>query len=39
LEAHRLHVGMSWFEAKTSIIRSAISQYLAHPTITLQPTA
>ena len=39
LEAHRLHSGVSWFEAKTAIIRSAMRQYLAHPTITLQPTA
>jgi putative transposase len=39
LEAHRLHRDISWFEAKTSIIRSAICQYLAHPTITLHPTA
>jgi putative transposase len=39
LETHRLHLGISWFEAKTSIIRSAICQYLAHPTITLQSTA
>jgi len=39
LELHRLHVGISWFEAKTGIIRSAMRQYLAHPTITLQPTA
>lgn len=39
LEVHRLHSGISWFEAKTSIIRSAIRQYLAHPSITLQPTA
>jgi hypothetical protein len=39
LESHRLHLGISWFEAKTSIIRSAMRQYLAHPTITLQPTA
>jgi putative transposase len=39
LEAHRLHLGISWFEAKTSIIRSAMRHYLAHPTITLQPTA
>ena len=39
LEVHRLHYGVSWFEAKTSIIRSAIRQYLARPTITLQPTA
>jgi hypothetical protein len=39
LETYRLHSGNSWFEAKTSIIRSAMRQYLAHPTITLQPTA
>lgn len=39
LEVYRLHYGVSWFEAKTSIIRSAIRHYLAHPTITLQPTA
>ena len=39
LEIHRLHSGISWFEAKTNIIRSAMRQYLAHPTITLQPTA
>jgi len=39
LEVHRLHSGISWFEVKTGIIRSAIRQYLARPTITLQPTA
>jgi hypothetical protein len=39
LEAHRLHSGVSWFEAKTGMIRSAMHQYLAHPTISLQPTA
>jgi hypothetical protein len=39
LEAHRLDSGISWFEAKTGIIRSAMRQYLAHPTISLQPTA
>jgi len=39
LEAHRLHSGISWFEAKTGIIRSAMRQYLAQPTISLQPTA
>ena len=39
LETHRLHSGISWFEAKTSIIRSAMRQYLAHPSISLQPTA
>jgi putative transposase len=39
LEVHRLHAGISWFEAKTGIIRSAMRQYLAHPTFTLHPTA
>lgn len=39
LEFHRLYSGVSWFEAKTSIIRSAIRHYLAYPTITLQATA
>lgn len=35
LEAHRLQTGISWFVAKTDIIRSAMCLYLAHPTITL----
>jgi hypothetical protein len=39
LEAYRLHTGISWFEAKTSIIRSAMRQYLAHPSVSLEPTA
>jgi len=39
LEFHRLHSGISWFEAKTSIIRSVIRHYLAYPISTLQPTA
>jgi hypothetical protein len=39
LELHRLSTGISWFEAKTGIIRSAIRQYLAQPSITLCSTA
>jgi putative transposase len=39
LEAHRLRAGISWFEAKTGIIRSAMCLYLAHQTITLSSTA
>jgi len=39
LEAHRLQTGISWFEAKTGIIRSAMRLYLANPTITLGSTA
>jgi hypothetical protein len=39
LEAHRIQSGVSWFEAKTSIIRSAIRAYLARPELTLCSTA
>ena len=39
LEVHRLNTGISWFEAKTGIIRSAMRQYLTHPSITLGSTA
>lgn len=39
LEAHRLSTGISWFEAKTGIIRSAIRHYLSQPSITLCSTA
>ena len=39
LEANRLAKAVSWYEAKFSIIRAAISTFLAHPTIGLQPTA
>lgn len=39
LEAYRLCTGVSWFEAKRSIIRSAVRAYLTHPTITLDSTA
>lgn len=35
LEIYRLHSGISWFEAKTSIIRFAMRLYLAHPSISL----
>jgi hypothetical protein len=31
--------GVSWWEAKTAIIREAIRQYLAHPRYTLSATA
>ncbi len=36
LEAHRLRTGISWFEAKMSIIRDAVRSYLAHPMYTLR---
>ena len=39
LEAYRLRTGISWFEAKTGIIREAIRAYLAHPSIILAATA
>ena len=39
LEQHRLVTGISWWEAKTGIIREAIRLYLAHPRYTLTSTA
>lgn len=39
LEIYRLRTGVSWYEAKASIIREAIRAYLAHPTYVLGPTA
>ena len=39
LEQHRLVTGVSWWEAKTAIIREAIRLYLAHPRYTLVSTA
>lgn len=39
LEANRLVRAVSWYEAKFSIIRTAISTFLAHPTLGLLPSA
>ena len=39
LETHRLQRQLSYFEAKSAIIRDAIRAYLAHPTLVLQATA
>jgi putative transposase len=39
LEVNRLVRAVSWHEAKFSIVRAAISAFLAHPTIGLLPTA
>jgi hypothetical protein len=39
LERHCYHTGISWFEAKTAIIREAVRAYLAQPLYTLNPTA
>lgn len=39
LESHCYHKGISWFEAKTSIIRDAVKAYIANPRYSLIPTA
>lgn len=39
LESHCYHTGISWFEAKTAIIREAVRQYIANPRYSLIPTA
>ncbi len=39
LEQHRLVTGISWWEAKTAIIREALRLYLADPRYTLSATA
>lgn len=39
LEVHRLKTGVSWYEAKASIIRDAVRQYLLKPLYQLNPTA
>lgn len=38
-EAHRLKTGISWFDAKTTIIRDAVRAYLAQPELVLPSTA
>ena len=39
LERYCFSNGISWFEAKTNIIREAVRAYLAKPIYTLKPTA
>jgi hypothetical protein len=39
LESHCYHKGISWYEAKTSIIREAVRDYVANPRYSLIPTA
>jgi hypothetical protein len=39
IESYCYHKGISWFEAKTSITRSAVRSYLANPLYSLIPTA
>jgi len=36
LEHHRITSGTSWFESKLAIIRPALQQFLADPTVLLQ---
>ena len=38
LERYCFETGLSWFEAKMSIIREAVRAYLANPMYTLTPT-
>ncbi len=39
LECHCLATGISWFHAKTGMIRQAVRTYLANPLYTLLSTA
>lgn len=39
LESHCYHTGLSWFDAKTAIIREAVRCYIAHPRYSLISTA
>jgi hypothetical protein len=39
LESHCYHKGISWYEAKATIIREAVRAYLANPLYSLIPTA
>lgn len=39
IESHCYRTGISWFEAKTSIIRTAVTAYLVNPRYSLHPTA
>lgn len=39
LEANRLRSGVSWYEAKLSIVRDAVREYLRQPLYLLTPTA
>jgi hypothetical protein len=39
LEMHWFNTGISWDEAKTSIVREAVRSYLAFPWLTLSPSA
>jgi len=39
IEHYCHHTGVSWFDAKLSIVRDAVRAYLVKPLYTLQPTA
>jgi hypothetical protein len=39
LENHWFNTGISWYEAKISIVREAVRSYLTSPWLTLSPTA
>jgi putative transposase len=39
LEAYRLKTGISWFEAKQTIIRQAVRSYLKNPSLILLTSA
>jgi hypothetical protein len=39
IESYCYHTGISWFEAKTAIIREAVRSYIANPRYSLIPTA
>ena len=39
LEVHRRGTGVSWYEAKTDIIREAVRKYLKQPLYPIRPTA
>jgi putative transposase len=39
LEVHCFRTGISWFEAKTEIVRDAVRAYLAQPRYRIEPTA
>jgi putative transposase len=39
LELHHLATGISWYEAKLSVIRNAVTSYLKHPIFIIDSTA
>ena len=39
LEYHRLRTGLSWYETKAAIVRTAVSPYFANPFCRLPSTA